>query len=243
MAPALAFIEVVEGDLSARRKLARLLRQARYRVVAVADTGAALRRPPGRRFDATIVALSDRSDLSALAELRSQTSAVIALAPAVVVDVVDALDAGADDYLAKPVDPDELLARLRAVLRRGRAATAPPTVVTSDFTLDIGEHRLTRAGHEVHLTPTEWRIMELLASHPDRLVRHDQMLRAIWGPGKLDKLVYLRVYVAGLRRKLEPDRSAPNYLLTEPGYGYRFRPGGHEAVEPASLEREGPGSN
>ena len=171
----------------------------------------------------TIMALSERSELAALAELRFGTRAVIALAPPAVVDVVDALDAGADDSLAEPVDPDELLARLRAVLRRGRAEPGAPPVVTPDFTLDLGEHRLTRRGREVHLTPTEWRIMELLASHPDRLVTHDQMLRAIWGPGKVDKLVYLRVYVAALRRKLEPDRSAPHYLLTEPGYGYRFR--------------------
>jgi two-component system, OmpR family, KDP operon response regulator KdpE len=223
MAPAQVLIEVVESDPTTRRRLARLLRQAHYRVVAVADTEAARHRSPGRAFDATIVGLSDRAGLRSLAELRCGTAAVIAVAAPAIVDVVDALDAGADDYVAEPVDPDELLARLRAVLRRGRPERGGPPLVTPDFTLDLAEHRLTRAGREVHLTPTEWRIMELLAGHPDRLVTHDQMLRAIWGPGKVDKLVYLRVYVAGLRRKLEPDRAEPHYLLTEPGYGYRFR--------------------
>jgi len=232
--PAVACIEVIVGDSSARRRLARLLRQAHYQVVAAADSKVARSRPLRRTFDATILAVTDRSDLNALGELRPGTAAVIAMARADVVDVVDALDAGADDYLAQPVDPDELLARIRACLRRARADPVAPIVVTEHFTLDVGEHRLTRAGREVHLTPTEWRIMALLASHPDRLVSHDQMLRAVWGPGKLDKLAYLRVYVAGLRRKLEPDRSAPHYLLTEPGYGYRFHPGGRHAVEQAS---------
>jgi two-component system, OmpR family, KDP operon response regulator KdpE len=225
-APAPVVIEVVEGDASARRRLTRLLRRARYRVVAVADAEAALRGPPGRRFDATVVVLADRAGLGALAALRARTRALIALAPPAVVDVVDALDAGADDYLAQPVDPDELLARLRAALRRGGAETSPPAVITADFTLDLANRRLTRAGQEVHLTPTEWRILELLAAHPDKLVSHDQMLRAIWGPGKVDQLVYLRVYVAALRRKLEPDRTVPHYLITEPGFGYRFRPEG-----------------
>lgn len=225
-APPLAVIEVVEGDPTARRRLTQLLRRARYRVVAVADTELALRGRAGRTYDATVVTLSDRAGLSALAALRAGTSALIALAPTTVADVVDALDAGADDYLTQPADPDELLARLRAALRRGRTELSRPAVMTPDFTLDLGNHRLTRAGQEVHLTPTEWRILELLAAHPDKLVSHDQMLGAVWGPGKEDKFVYLRVYVAALRRKLEPDRAAPIYLITEPGYGYRFRPGG-----------------
>jgi two-component system, OmpR family, KDP operon response regulator KdpE len=206
--------------------MTRLLRRARYRVVAVADTDAALRGPSSRPFDATVVALSDRAGLTALAALRGRTLALIALAPTEVADVVDALDAGADDYVAQPADPDELLARLRAALRRGRAVASPPVVVTPDFTVDVANRRLARAGQEVHLTPTEWRILELLAAHPDKLVSHDQMLRAIWGPGKVDKLVYLRVYVAALRRKLEPDRAVPHYLITEPGFGYRFHPEG-----------------
>lgn len=192
------------------------------------------RHRPVEPFAATVISLAEHRDIGLLPDLRGRRPVVIALARPDVVDVVDALDAGADDYLPEPVDPDELLARLRAALRRRRSEPTPPPVVTPHFTLDLAQHRLTREGQEVHLTPTEWRIMELLAAHPDRLVSHDQMLGAIWGPGKLDKLVYLRVYVAGLRRKLEPDRSEPLYLLTEAGYGYRFRPGGYEAAEPAS---------
>lgn len=224
-----AVIEVVDRDPSTRRRLTRLLRRARYRVVALADTESALRRPPGRAFDATVVTLPDRAALAGLAALRTRTRALIALAPTEVADVVETLDAGADDYLSHPADPDELLARLRAALRRGGTEPSPPAVVTPDFTLDLGNRRLTRAGPaggEVHLTPTEWRILQLLAAHPDKVVSHDQMLRAIWGPGKVDKLVYLRVYVAALRRKLEPDRAVPCYVVTEPGFGYRFRPGG-----------------
>jgi two-component system KDP operon response regulator KdpE len=98
-------------------------------------------------------------------------------------------------------------------------------VVTPDFTIDLAERRLTGAAGEVHLTPIEWRVLELLVGNPDKLLSHDHLLRAIWGPGKVDRLVYLRVYIASLRRKLEPDRGEPRYLLTEPGYGYRFCPG------------------
>jgi DNA-binding response OmpR family regulator len=178
----------------------------------------------GRPFDACIVAVTDRAGLAAaMAALPSRTGAVIVLAPPARVDVVEALGAGADDYLAQPADPDELLARLRALLRRAGDDRSPPPMVTTDFTLDLGERRLTRRGHEVHLTPTEWQVLDLLARHPGRLVSHDQMLRSIWGPGKVDRLVYLRVYVASLRRKLEPDRTEPRYLLTEPGYGYRLQ--------------------
>jgi two-component system KDP operon response regulator KdpE len=221
-----AIIEIIECDPMARRRLARLLRHARYRVVTVADAEAALRRPSRRPLDVAIVALADRGALSTLAELRARIPAVIALARPAVVDVVDALDAGADDYLAQPADPDELLARLRAVLRRHRTDPFPVVVVTADFTVDLTERRLVRAGQEVHLTPIEWRIVEYLVSHPDRLLSHEQILRQVWGPAKDDKVVYLRVYLAALRRKLEPDPAAPRYFITEPGYGFRFRPGG-----------------
>jgi two-component system, OmpR family, KDP operon response regulator KdpE len=139
---------------------------------------------------------------------------------------VAALDAGADDYVTKPFGMDELLARLRAAVRRAAPAPAEPVVRTRDFTVDLSEKRVTRAGDgtDVRLTPTEWQLLEVLARHPDRLVTQRQLLNEVWGPGYLTEASYLRVYVANLRRKLEPSPSHPRSLLTEPGMGYRFRP-------------------
>ena len=245
MVPPPAVVVVVAGDPATRRRLGRLLRQAHYRVVAVARLDAV----PRRAYDAAVVTLSERAGLVSLAALRARTPAVITLAPPAVIDVVDALDAGSDDYLAQPADPDELLARLRAHLRRRRAE--PFTiVVTDDFTVDFSERRLVRldasggpkAGREVHLTPTEWRLLELFTRHPDRLLSHEQILRQVWGPAKGDKVVYLRVYIAALRRKLEPDPASPRYFITEPGFGFRLRlhpgpgaPAPREAPAPPSL--------
>jgi two-component system KDP operon response regulator KdpE len=143
---------------------------------------------------------------------------------------VAALDAGADDYVTKPFGMDELLARLRAAVRRAAPAPAEPVVSTDDFTVDLSAKRVTRAGPgsgdgaDVRLTPTEWQLLEVLVRHPDRLVTQRQLLQEVWGPGYLNEASYLRVYVANLRRKLEPSPSRPRYLLTEAGMGYRFRP-------------------
>ncbi len=137
---------------------------------------------------------------------------------------VAALDAGADDYVTKPFGMDELLARLRAAVRRASPAPDEPVVSTSDFTVDLADKRVTRDGADVRLTPTEWQLLEVLVRHADRLVTQRQLLRDVWGPGYQHEANYLRVYVANLRRKLEPDPSRPRYLLTEPGMGYRFRP-------------------
>ena len=139
-------------------------------------------------------------------------------------DKVEALDAGADDYVTKPFGMDELLARLRAAVRRGSPDNPEPLVVrTDDFTLDIGERRATGPdGAEIRLTPTEWRLLDALARRAGHLVTHTELLRAAWGPAYGRELNYLRVYANQLRRKLEPDPSAPRHLLTEPGIGYRF---------------------
>jgi len=143
---------------------------------------------------------------------------------------VAALDAGADDYVTKPFGMDELLARLRAAVRRATPATAEPepVVTTADFTVDLSAKRVTlaRDGSDVRLTPTEWQLLEVLARHPDRLVTQRQLLQEVWGPGYLTEANYLRVYVANLRRKLEPSPSRPRYLRTEAGMGYRFCPSG-----------------
>jgi two-component system KDP operon response regulator KdpE len=137
---------------------------------------------------------------------------------------VAALDAGADDYVTKPFGMDELLARLRAAVRRASPAPDEPIVATEDFTVDLADKRVTRAGQDVRLTPTEWQLLEVLVRHAGRLVTQRQLLAEVWGPGYQNEAHYLRVYVANLRRKLEPDPSAPRHLLTEPGIGYRFRP-------------------
>ncbi len=137
---------------------------------------------------------------------------------------VAALDAGADDYVTKPFGMDELLARLRAAVRRASPAPDEPVVATDDFTVDLADKRVTRGGQDVRLTPTEWQLLEVLARHAGRLVTQRQLLAEVWGPGYQNEAHYLRVYVANLRRKLEPDPSKPRHLLTEPGIGYRFRP-------------------
>jgi two-component system KDP operon response regulator KdpE len=138
---------------------------------------------------------------------------------------VAALDAGADDYVTKPFGMDELLARLRAAVRRASPAPDEPVVSTDEFTVDLARKRVTRGGTDVRLTPTEWQVLEVLVRNADRLVTQRQLLAEVWGPGYQNEANYLRVYMANLRRKLEPDPSAPRYLLTEPGMGYRFLPG------------------
>jgi two-component system KDP operon response regulator KdpE len=136
---------------------------------------------------------------------------------------VAALDAGADDYVTKPFGMDELLARLRAAVRRGSPAPDEPVVATPDFTVDLAAKRVTRDAADVRLTPTEWQLLEVLVRAAGRLVTQRQLLQEVWGPQYESESNYLRVYIAQLRRKLEPEPSRPRYLLTEPGMGYRFQ--------------------
>jgi two-component system, OmpR family, KDP operon response regulator KdpE len=137
-------------------------------------------------------------------------------------DKVAALDAGADDYVAKPFGMDELLARLRAALRRGTPAEEAAVITTADFTIDLAAKRVTRDGAEVRLTPTEWHVVEVLVRNQGKLVPQRQLLREVWGPDYHDETNYLRVFLAQVRRKLEPEPARPRYFLTEPGMGYRF---------------------
>jgi two-component system KDP operon response regulator KdpE len=137
---------------------------------------------------------------------------------------VAALDAGADDYVTKPFGMDELLARLRAAVRRAApAAPDEPVVATEDFTVDLAAKRVIKDGADVRLTPTEWQLLEILVRNRGRLITQKQLLQDVWGPAYGSESNYLRVYVAQLRRKLEPEPSRPRYLLTEPGMGYRFQ--------------------
>jgi two-component system KDP operon response regulator KdpE len=137
---------------------------------------------------------------------------------------VAALDAGADDYVTKPFGMDELLARLRAALRRRAPSPPEPVVETAHFAVDLAAKRATVGGADVRLTPTEWHLVEVLVRNAGRLVTGRQLLQEVWGPGFEDATNYLRVHFAHVRRKLEPDPSRPRYFVTEPGIGYRFEP-------------------
>jgi two-component system KDP operon response regulator KdpE len=158
--------------------------------------------------DAPIIVLSGRSDS---------------------IDKVEALDAGADDYVTKPFGMDELLARMRAVTRRAQAVDAQPQVTLGNATIDLAARRVTHSRNgmtsDIRLTPTEWHLLEVLLRHPGKLLSQRQLLTEVWGPGYEDASGNLRLYMAQLRRKLEPDPSRPRYLLTEPGIGYRYQPG------------------
>jgi len=140
---------------------------------------------------------------------------------------INALDAGADDYVTKPFGVGELLARIRAALRRTATTDALPVITTEAFTVDLSAKRAQDAtGAEVRLTPTEWHLLEVLLRNPDRLLTHQQLLHEVWGPRYEAETNYLRVHMANLRRKLEPEPSRPRYLRTDPGLGYRFTPTG-----------------
>jgi two-component system KDP operon response regulator KdpE len=137
-------------------------------------------------------------------------------------DKVGALDAGADDYVTKPFAMGELLARLRAALRRPETEVGARVITTDDFTLDLAGKRASRDGADIRMTPTEWHIVELLVRHRGQLVSQQRLLREVWGPEHEHATNYLRVYLAQLRRKLEPDPTRPRYFITEPGLGYRL---------------------
>jgi two-component system KDP operon response regulator KdpE len=137
---------------------------------------------------------------------------------------VAALDAGADDYVTKPFGMEELLARLRAALRRATPAAEEPMVSTDDFVVDLAAKRVTRGSETVRMTPTEWQVVEILVRNPGKLVSQRQLLQEVWGPQYRTETNYLRLYLAQIRRKLEPVPSRPRYFLTEPGMGYRFQP-------------------
>jgi two-component system KDP operon response regulator KdpE len=139
---------------------------------------------------------------------------------------VEALDAGADDYVTKPFGMDELLARLRAAMRRATPAADEPVVATGDFTLDLAAKQAIQPdGAVIRLTPTEWGVVEVLVRNEGKLVSQRQLLQEVWGPEYEKETDYLRVYMAAIRRKLEPDSSRPRYFITEPGMGYRFQRG------------------
>ena len=216
---------VVDDDAALARALSINLR-ARHYDVDTAGTGTdALRLAASHPPDLVILdlGLPDLDGTEVIAGLaRWSTAPIIVLsARDGQGDKVAALDAGAVDFIVKPFGMDELLARLRAALRRTSSA-GTPVIHTAAFTIDIAGKKATRDGQDIRLTPTEWHLLEVLARTPGRLVGHRQLLREVWGPAYEDQTNYLRVYIGALRRKLEPDPRAPAHLLTEPGIGYRL---------------------
>ncbi|PWW54284.1 two-component system KDP operon response regulator KdpE [Actinokineospora spheciospongiae] len=197
-----------------------------YEVVTAADGAAALRAAAERHPDVVVLdlGLPDLDGVEVIEGLRGWTTVPILVLSARVDsgDKVAALDAGADDYVTKPFGMDELLARLRAAVRRAAPVADEPVVRTASFTVDLAARKVSRAGAEVHLTPTEWGLLELLARNRGKLVPQRQLLREVWGPGYESETHYLRVYLAQLRRKLEDDPGAPRHLITEAGMGYRL---------------------
>ena len=219
---------VIEDDTSLRRALRTSLKARAFEVMESPTAEEGLVLVADDRVDVVLLdlGLPDLDGVEALRRLRtfSDVPVVVLTARDRQHDKIEALDAGADDYVTKPFGMDEFLARIRAAVRRGAPESPEPLVVTTDdFTLDVGERQAhDRDGSEIRLTPTEWRLLEALARRAGHLVTHTELLRAAWGPAYGRELNYLRVYANQLRRKLEPDPSAPRYLLTEPGIGYRF---------------------
>ncbi|MEU7220742.1 MULTISPECIES: response regulator [Nocardia] len=227
-APAIKVL-VVDDEPQIVRALRINLSVRGYEVITAATGGAALRAAADKHPDVVILdlGLPDIDGIEVLAGLRGWTSAPVIVLSARTdsTDKVEALDAGADDYVTKPFGMDELLARLRAAVRRGAADTdaSDPVVVTSSFTVDLAAKKVTKNDETVHLTPTEWGMLEMLVRNKGKLVGRKELLREVWGPSYATETHYLRVYLAQLRRKLEDDPSHPKHLLTEAGMGYRFQ--------------------
>ncbi|WP_217554568.1 response regulator [Streptomyces sp. GbtcB6] len=220
---------VVEDDPQLVRALVINMQARQYGVDAAPDGATALRLAAARQPDVVMLdlGLPDMDGVDVIKALRGWTRVPILVLSARQAsdEKVAALDAGADDYITKPFSMDELLARLRAAVRRTEdAPLAPETtlVETDDFTIDLLAKKAVRSGRDVRLTPTEWHLLEILVTNPGRLVTQKYLLREVWGVSQSNKTNYLRVYMAQLRRKLEADPSHPRYLITEPGMGYRF---------------------
>jgi two-component system, OmpR family, KDP operon response regulator KdpE len=220
---------VIDDEAPILRALKINLTARKYEVSTAADGASGLAAMARDRPDVLILdlGLPDMDGTEVIRGVRGWTSTPIIVLSAWGQESqkVAALDAGADDYVTKPFGMDELLARLRAAVRRASPAPDEPVVTTAEFTVDLARKRVTRGDADVRLTPTEWQVLEVLVRNADRLVTQRQLLAEVWGPGYQTEANYLRVYMANLRRKLEPDPSAPRYLLTETGMGYRFLPG------------------
>jgi two-component system KDP operon response regulator KdpE len=219
---------VVDDDRQLLRALRVNLAARGYEVLLAPDGATGLAMAAQHRPDLVIVdlGLPDMDGIDVVVGVRgwSGTPIIVLSARHTEQGKVNALDAGADDYVTKPFGIDELLARVRAALRRATAGDDEPVVRTPTLTIDLAGRRVEREGTPVRLTPTEWHVFEVLVRHPGKLVTHRQLLSEVWGPAYQDEINYLRVYLAQLRAKLETDPARPRHLRTEAGMGYRFEP-------------------
>jgi two-component system KDP operon response regulator KdpE len=219
---------VIDDEPQIVRALRINLRVRHYEVHAAATAGEALELAAKHPPDLVILdlGLPDMDGVEVIHGLRGWTEAPIIVLSGRTdsTDKVEALDAGADDYVTKPFGMDELLARMRAVSRRVTADGDAPQVKLGDLVVDLAARRVILEGEDIRLTPTEWHLLEVLLRNPGKLLSRQQLLSSVWGPGYADATGNLRLYMAQLRRKLEPDPARPRWLLTEPGMGYRYQP-------------------
>jgi two-component system KDP operon response regulator KdpE len=219
---------VVDDEPQILRALRINLRARQYEVFTAQTGTQALQEAAHHPPDLVILdlGLPDIDGVEVIDGLRGWTDApiIVLSGRADSTDKVEALDAGADDYVTKPFGMDELLARMRAVTRRSTAEVDEPQVSLGETTIDLAAKRVIRGEQHIRLTPTEWHLLEALLRHPGKLLSQRQLLQEVWGPGYADATGNLRLYMAQLRRKLEPDPARPRWLLTEPGMGYRFQP-------------------
>ena len=219
---------VVDDEPTLVRALAINLRARGWEVVTAHDGTGALKAASDKHPDVVVLdlGLPDIDGVEVIRGLRGWTRVPIIVLSARQVsdDKVEALDAGADDYMTKPFGMDELLARLRAALRRVAPAEEQAVISAGELSVDLARKKVTRAGNDVRLTPTEWQLLEVLVRARGKLVGRQQLLHEVWGPAYNSETNYLRGYTAQLRRKLERDPSHPRHIITEQGMGYRFEP-------------------
>jgi two-component system, OmpR family, KDP operon response regulator KdpE len=218
---------VIDDEPQIVRALVIILKARKYEVDAAFDGATALQLAAARHPDVVILdlGLPDMDGVEVIKGLRGWTRVPILVLSArhTSDEKVEALDAGADDYVTKPFGMDELLARLRAAVRRAEPTSGGDVLVETDgFTVDLAAKKVNRGGEDVRLTPTEWHLLEVLVRNTGRLVSQKQLLQEVWGPSYMTETNYLRVYMAQLRRKLEADPSHPKHFITEAGMGYRF---------------------
>ena len=221
-------ILIVDDEPQILRALRINLTARQYDVHVAADGAEALRTAASARPDLIVLdlGLPDIDGVQVIRELRTWTPVpiVVLSGRADSRDKVDALDAGADDYVTKPFSIDELLARIRAVTRR-RVGPELASLAVGRYDVDLANHRVTGAdGASVHLTRIEWQLLQVLVTEPGKLISHRQLLQQVWGPTYHSETQYLRQYMAQLRRKLEENPARPRHFVTEPGMGYRFQP-------------------